>query len=401
MRIVQINICDNGSTGKIMLDIFDHLGSDWEKVAYVSRKYTDRDFVKRMHTRTQYRIHKFLSMYLALDEWGSYFTTKKVIKELKKHKPDILHLHNIHNHTINFRLLFEYIKRNDIKTIWTLHDCWAFTGGCFHFEYNGCDKWRTGCHDCEFLRDTATLTPIDSTSRYYEVKKKAFTGVKNMIIATPSKWLKNLVKKSFLKAYRVEVVNNGVNLSNFNYVNGHSFDNVIDRDKKILLGVASPFSDKKGFNDFLKLAGKIGDDYRIVLVGLTNNQKELLPGNVVGIERTDNQRQLAELYSMAYAFVNMTYEDTFSMVNLEALSCGTPVICYDTGGAVEMLNNKNSVIVEQGDLNGIVDALSRIDGLKKNAKDFTQQIKSEFSCDKMASQYLRLYKELTDIKGNA
>lgn len=401
MRLVQINICDNGSTGKIMLDIFDSLGKDVEKVAYVSRKYTDREFVKRMHTRMQYRIHKFLSMYLALDEFGSYFTTKKVIKELEKNKPDILHLHNIHNHTINYRLLFGYIKKNNIKTVWTLHDCWAFTGGCFHFEYNGCDKWRGGCGNCKFLESTATRIPINCTSKYYEIKKKAFTGVKNMIIATPSKWLKNLVKQSFLKDYRVEVVNNGVNLSNFNYVEEHSFDNVIDRNKKIILGVASPFGEKKGFNDFLKLAGKIGDDYRIVLVGLRNNQIDSLPGNIVGIERTDNQRQLAGLYSMAYAFVNLTYEDTFSMVNLEALSCGTPVICYDTGGAVEMLNDKNSVIVKQGDLNGIVNALGRIDDLKRNAKDFTQQIKSEFSCDKMASQYLRLYEELTDTEENA
>lgn len=394
MRIVQINICDNGSTGKIMLDIFDHLGSDWEKVAYVSRKYTDRDFVKRMHTRTQYRIHKFLSMYLALDEWGSYFTTKKVIKELKKHKPDILHLHNIHNHTINFRLLFEYIKRNDIKTIWTLHDCWAFTGGCFHFEYNGCDKWRTGCHDCEFLRDTATLTPIDSTSRYYKVKKKAFTDVKNMVIVTPSQWLKNLAEQSYLKGYDIRVINNGVNLSNFKHVDEHTFDNVVDRKKKILLGVASPFSNKKGFNDFLKLSELIDDEYQIVLVGLNEAQIASLPENIVGIKRTDNQKQLAELYSIAYAFLNFTYEDTFSMVNVEALSCGTPVICYQTGGATEMLNSSCGIAIKQGNYLTVPSVLDKVVLLRDNNIDFIGNVRRKYSSENMAKNYLKIYKAL-------
>lgn len=394
MRIVQINICDNGSTGKIMLDIFDHLGSDWEKVAYVSRKYTDRDFVKRMHTRTQYRIHKFLSMYLALDEWGSYFTTKKVIKELKKHKPDILHLHNIHNHTINYRLLFEYIKRYDIKTVWTLHDCWAFTGGCFHFEYNGCDKWRTGCHDCEFLRDTATLTPIDSTSRYYKVKKKAFTDVKNMVIVTPSQWLKNLAEQSYLKGYDIRVINNGVNLSNFKHVDEHTFDNVVDRKKKILLGVASPFSNKKGFNDFLKLSELIDDEYQIVLVGLNEAQIASLPENIVGIKRTDNQKQLAELYSIAYAFLNFTYEDTFSMVNVEALSCGTPVICYQTGGATEMLNSSCGIAIKQGDYLTVPSVLDKVVLLRDNNIDFIGNVRRKYSSENMAKNYLKIYKAL-------
>lgn len=394
MKIVQINICDNGSTGKIMLDIFDYLGDEWEKVAYVSRKYTGREIVKRMHTRTQYRIHKFLSMYLALDEWGSYFTTKKVIKELKKHKPDILHLHNIHNHTINFRMLFDYIKKNNVKTVWTLHDCWAFTGGCFHFEYNGCYKWRTGCHDCRFLRDTATLTPIDRTSRYYKIKKEAFTDVKNMVIVTPSVWLKNLVEQSYLKDYDIKVINNGINLSNFKHTDGHTFDNLIDRTKKILLGVASPFSAKKGFDDFLKLSEIVGDEYRIVLVGLSEAQIALLPKNIIGIKRTDNQKQLAELYSIAYAFVNMTYEDTFSMVNLEALSCETPVICYNTGGAAEMLDDSCGIVIKQGDYLSIPSVLDKVASLRVNNEDFVSKVKEQYSSKNMAKKYAKIYESL-------
>ncbi len=400
MKLVQINSCDNGSTGKIMLDIFDALDDSVEKTAYVSRKYTDREYVKRMHTRTQYRVHKFLSMYLALDDFGSYFTSKKVIRELEKNKPDILHLHNIHNHTINYQLLFKYIKKFNVNVVWTLHDCWAFTGGCFYFELNGCMKWKEGCSKCQFLKDTATLTPIDSTARYYRKKRQAFTGVKNMILVTPSKWLANLVGQSYLKDYKLDVINNGINLNNFNRCDYHSFDNIVDRNKKILLGVAASFNDKrKGFYDYIKLAKILDEKYQIVLVGISDEQRSILPNNVIGIKRTENQRQLAELYSLAYAFLNFTYEDNFPTVNIEALACGAPVICYQTGGATEMLSDDNSIVLKQGDYQGVLKVLDKIDVLRNNKDIYMARVKEEYSSKRMTTQYKEIYKKLIEKVG--
>ena len=402
MRIVQINTCDNGSTGKIMLDIMSELGNDLEKVAYVSRKYTDNSDVIRMHTRFRYRVHKFLSMYLGLDEWGSYFSTGKVLRQMKKNMPDIIHLHNIHNHTINYRRLFKFIKKYDIPVVWTLHDCWSFTGGCFYFEYNNCYKWQNGCHDCKFLHDAGMVAPIDCTKREYRIKKKSFTGVKRMVLVTPSQWLKNLVEQSYMKEYPVTVINNGINLENFKPTDNHTFDNVVDRSKKILLGVASPFSKRKGFSDFLKLAQIIDKErYQIVLVGVSDEQIQKLPDGVIGIKRTDNQSQLAELYSMAYAFLNFTYEDTFSMVNIEALACGTPVICYKTGGATEMLDNRNSIILGQGKYVCVIEGLDKIEILRNNNRRFSEEIRNKYSSESMTKKYRTLYYEKSKFKHNS
>lgn len=395
MRIASINICDNGSTGKIMLDIFSVLDESDEKLAYVSFKYGNSPFVKRIHSRTGYRIHKLLAMYFGLDEWGSYFSTMKVVHALKKFKPDILHLHNLHNFTINYRLLFRYIKKYNINTVWTLHDCWSFTGGCFYFEYNGCDKWRTGCEKCKFLKSAGMVTNIDATRKLYNIKKETFTGVQNMKIVTPSNWLTNLAKQSFLKEYDIVTINNGINLDNFYPQDNHTFDNIVDRSKKILLGVAMPFDERKGYSDFIKLSEIVdANEYQIVLVGLSDQQIQSLPNGIVGIKRTDNQKQLAELYSMSYALLNLTYEDNFPTVNIEALSCGAPVICYKTGGATEMLSEDNAIVVDKGDYADIVGKLNSVSQLKNNSAEWIDKVKKQYSSKRMALDYCNIYKEM-------
>ena len=395
MKIASINICDNGSTGKIMLDIFNQLDDSDEKLAFVRHKYGDNDVVQRINTTFGYRVHKLLSMYFGLDEWGNYFATKKVVKELRKFKPDILHLHNIHNFTINYRILFDYIKKDNVKVVWTLHDCWSFTGGCFYFDKNNCDKWKTGCEKCKFLKSAGMVTNIDATHKLYKIKKKSFTGVKNMTIVTPSNWLTNLAKQSFLKEYNIVTINNGINLDNFYPQDNHKFDDIVDRSKKILLGVAMPFDERKGYDDFIKLSELVdSNEYQIVMVGLNDQQIQSLPNGIVGIKRTDNQKQLAELYSIAYAFLNLTYEDNFPTVNIEALSCGAPVICYKTGGATEMLSEDNAIVVDKGDYAKIVEMLKNIAPLRNNNAEWIDKVKKHYSSKRMALDYCNIYKEM-------
>ena len=394
MRIAQINICDNGSTGKIMLDIFSVLDKDNERIAFVSHKYGNAPYVKRIHSKFGYRVHKFLSMYLGLDEWGSYFSTKKMIRALKKFSPDLLHLHNIHSHALNYRLLFRYIKKENLKTVWTLHDCWAFTGGCFYFERSGCERWKTGCGSCPDLKSAGMIVPLDCTRKLFRIKKMAFTGVKDMTLVTPSDWLKELAEQSFLKEYEIRVIRNGINTEIFSPTDAHTCEDTIDFSKKILLGVAAPFTERKGFSDFLKLAEILDDPYRLVLVGVSQEQKKLLPENVIGICRTENQNQLAELYSRAYAFVNLTYEDNFPTVNLEALACGAPVVCYRTGGAAEMLTEENGVVLEQGDYKGVLDALPKLEKIRENSGEFAREAKSMYSKEQMGRSYIDLYEQI-------
>lgn len=393
MKLVQINICDNGSTGKIMSDIFNNIDKNIQKVGFVGFKYTENPLFKRIHSITAYRIHKLLARYFAVDELGSVFETIKLIRQLKKIDPDIIHLHNIHSYTLNYNLLFRYIKKYNKKTVWTLHDCWAFTGGCYYFDDKGCYDWQEGCENCKFLKSAGVQVPINSIGRYYKEKKKAFSGVANMRIVTPSKWLKDLVCQSFLKAYDTTVINNGINLDNFIYTDNHTFDDVIDRNKKIILGVASPFNERKGFSDFIKLANMLDETYQIVMVGVSDEQFKVLSDKIIGIKRTESQIQLAELYSISYAFVNLTYEDNFPTVNIEALACGTPVVCYQTGGATEMFDESNGIVVKKGDLKGVVQALNKVEQIKKS-NNFSDEIRQKYSAKRMADDYLTIYNEL-------
>lgn len=242
---------------------------------------------------------------------------------------------------------------------WTLHDCWEFTGHCSHFAYVGCEKWRTGCYACPQLKEYPASILMDSSKWNYEKKKELFTGVRNMTLITPSKWLADLVQQSFLKEYPVEVVYNTINTEVFKPTQSdfrarYGFEN-----KKIILGVASSWRERKGLFDYVKLSEMLEDRYQIILVGVTEEQAKSLPDSIFTITKTNNQKELAELYTTADVFLNLTYEDNYPTVNLEAQACGTQVVTYDTGGCKETLN-EDGALIAQGDLDAVAEYLLKI-----------------------------------------
>lgn len=364
MKVVQINTVPNGSTGKIMLDIHKQLldeGYDSYVVWGRGRKPRNSREIYIGNKLSVY-FHVLYSRLTGKTGFGSKCATKKLLRHLDIIKPDIVHLHNIHGYYINIELLFNYLKKNNIRVVWTLHDCWAFTGHCTHFQCVHCDKWQKQCKNCPQF-DVYPKSFVDSSKWCYDKKKELFTGLNDLTIVTPSQWLANLVKKSFLSEYEIKVINNGVDTNIFKKIQNKEFRIKYHlEDKKILLGVAAPFTVKKGFNDFIKLASIIDDDCVIVLVGLNKKQIELLPNNIIGLERTANVNELVDIYNSSDIFLNLTYEDNYPMVNLEAIACGIPVITYDTGGSVEIVDffeNKNiDFIVKKSD------ALNDIDCLK-------------------------------------
>ena len=278
----------------------------------------------------------------------SYFETKKLIKELDEFCPDVVHLHTLHNSYINLRLLFSYIKKKNILVVWTLHDCWPFTGHCTHFTVVQCDKWKTGCDKCTQIREYPSSI-FDNSRKMWKHKKRWFTGVKNMIIVTHSKWLANLVKQSYLKEYSIRIINNGIDLSVFKPTeNDFKIAKNIGK-RKIILGVTSVWTDKKGLSDFVKLSQVLDDDYQIVLVGVSKTQISELPPNIIAIERTNSKKELAMIYSAADVFVNPTYEETFPTTNLEARACQLPIVTYRTGGSPES-SGEYGVVVECGNI---------------------------------------------------
>ncbi|MEE0944417.1 MAG: glycosyltransferase [Clostridia bacterium] len=337
--------------------------------------------------------HYFMSVCFDSHGFASKLATRRLVRKIKEYKPDIIHLHNVHGYYLNIEILFNYIKKADIPVVWTLHDCWCMTGHCSHFEYVGCDRWRTdGCRNCPQKAEYPKSAGLDRSKTNFIRKKRAFCGVKNMTIVTPSRWLAEIANKSFLKEYDIRVIHNGLDTEKFMAVPSdlrqkHGLEN-----KKVILGVAQNWGVKKGLEDFFKLAGMLDETYQIVLIGLTQQQIEMLPANIIGLPRTNTLKSLLQYYTMADVFVNLTYEDTFPTVNLEALCCGLPVVTYKTGGSPESLDEKSGICVEQGNLEAVVDAIAKSERLmpedcRARAKDFQQQ--------KRYFDYIELYRNIT------
>lgn len=363
-KVVQINTVCNGSTGKIMGDIQRKYNSEgYETLSIFGRRkpFKDLNCIK-VGGFFSFWFHVFITTVFDLQGRGSYFKTKKIVRILRKENPDIIHLHNIHGYYLNYPVLFKYLKNEyKGKLYWTFHDCWPFTGHCAYFDYVKCNKWQTKCRKCPAKRNYPVSLFFDNSKKNFESKKKYFTGLNNLTIITPSDWLNKLVKKSFLKDYEVVTKNNTIDTSIFCETKDEKvlekFN--IPKNKKILLGVASIWEKRKGLEDFYKLNDLIPEEYVIVLVGLTKKQIKKLPNNIIGIERTENQRELAVLYSYAKYLINPTYEDNYPTVNLEAIACNTKVIAYDTGGCKEQINNKTGFIVPQGDITGVNNIINR------------------------------------------
>lgn len=383
----MVNVtCGTGSTGRICTDLAVALKEQGHivKIAYGRDLVPDsfKDFAIRIGNDASVYTHVLKARLFDAAGFGSKRATEKFIEWVKDYDPDVIHLHNIHGYYINVEVLFNYLKESGKKVIWTLHDCWAFTGHCAFFDYVGCTKWKTGCEHCSQKTEYPARVGIDGSKRNYGVKKELFSGVHNLTIVTPSEWLAELLKESFLAEYPVKVIHNGVDTSTFRPIESNIKERFgIGEDIKVILGVASVWDRRKGLEDFLKLSKLLNDKYKIVLIGLNKKQIEILPNNILGIERTENIQELVAWYSAADVFVNPTYEDNYPTTNLEAIACGTPVITYDTGGSGESAELYGDITKEKTP-ESIVNALFLRDSFIKKDKDL--------SSENMLSNYLAI-----------
>lgn len=363
MKVLQINsVCGIRSTGRICTDIADALIQEGHKVRIgygretVPEKYLP--YAIRITSDFECKMHALRSRFTDRAAFYSRRATKKFIDKIQAFDPDVIHLHNLHGYYIDVKTLFEYLSQCQKRVIWTLHDCWAFTGHCCYFSVAGCEQWKEQCLHCPQKRRYPKSILLDRCNRNYREKKTLFTSVPNMTIVTPSAWLAALVKESYLNCYDIQVIHNGIATDIFSPTPGDFRKTYALENKKIVLGVSTVWDRLKGWDDFLQLAGKLGDDYRVVLVGLTGEQLKQLPQNIVGIERTNSTKELASIYAASDVFVNPTYEDNYPTVNLEAQACGTPVITYKTGGSTESVPGE--YWVEQGNVDGLVAAIHAV-----------------------------------------
>ena len=359
MRVLFINsVCGIRSTGRICTDLaaeFEAEGNE-VRIAYGREEVPEqfRKYSVRIGSDLDTKLHGLRTRLLDEHGLGSCGATRRFLAWAEEYDPDLLWLHNIHGYYINYELLFDWIKRRpEMEVRWTLHDCWAFTGHCSHFTTVNCEQWKRHCSYCvQKMRYPASVL-IDNSKQNFDRKRTAFCGVRNMTLITPSQWLADLVKQSFLKEYPVEVHYNTIDTSVFKPTPSDFRERYGLKDKKIALGVASVWNERKGLPDLLKLSELLDDKWRVVIVGLNQRQLAELPEKVIGIERTNSAEELAEIYTAADVFVNPTYEDNYPTVILEAEACGTRVVTYDTGGCREGVKRAASVVVSVGDIEAI------------------------------------------------
>lgn len=384
MKIYFINsVVDYGSTGKIVRDLANQLKKQGNtvRIAYGRHDAKSSTDTLNLSTRPGFLLHYLLSRLFGRHGLHSTQKTKILIEDIKKFNPDTIHIHNVHGYYLNVPLLLKELKSMNVKIIWTLHDAWLISGSSAYFDYHGCKTWDMGCVECNSTKDYPRADLIKRQKKNFEWKKKSLTGFQNLTFITPSIWLMNLISSSFLNTYPCTVVNNGIDTTIFKQRINEGLTKRY-QDKKVLLGVASIWERRKGLQDFIQLNEMISKDYNIILIGLSQKQIKELPETIIGVERTSDAKELAQYYSMAHAYLNPTYEDNYPTTNLEALSCNTPVIAYDTGGNKEV---QGIEIVKQGD---VKEMLSAIQKLPENKKTL---ITSDLSKEYFAQQMMDLY----------
>lgn len=368
MKILQINASINsGSTGRIAEDIGSVLIDNGHEsyIAYGRNNRESRSTKIKIGNQLNVIIHYFESLLFDRHGFSSRIATYFFLRKIAKINPDVIGLHNIHGYYINIEMLFNYIKKKNIPVVWTLFDCWAFTGHCSYFDNINCQKWTFQCEKCPKRKFYPKSLFIDNSKKNYIQKRNMFNGVKNLQIIVHSEWLNNITKKSFLSSYSTKLINSGVDLNIFKPTDSEWKTSMNLKNKRIVLGCASIWDIRKGLNDFIQLAELLDENYQLVLVGLNKDQIKLIRNKIIGISRTENVHKLAELYSIADVFVNPTYLDNFPTTNLEALACGTPVVTYNTGGSPEAIDNETGIVVQQGN---IIELKNAIESIMKNDK---------------------------------
>lgn len=334
-----------------------------------------------------------LGMVTGFNGCFSMFSAMKLLHRMKRYSPDIVHFHNLHNNYINLPLLFRYVKRKHIKVVWTLHDCWSFTGQCPYFEMVGCDKWKTGCHSCQRYTEYPKAL-VDRTKTMWRLKKKWFNGVENLTLVTPSEWLAKLVKQSFMGDYPCQVIHNGIDLSVFKPTAGDWRENHGLSSKKVILGVAFDWGKRKGLDVFVELANRLPEDYQVLLIGTDETVQDQLCDNILAPGRTQSQQELAQLYTMADLFVNPTRDEVFGLVNVEALACGTPGVTFNSGGSPECYDETCGSVVACDDVDALEKEIIRICTQKPYTPEACIQKAKGFEKNDKFKEYIGLYERI-------
>lgn len=395
-KLVQINAYSgSGSIGRIAGQIgLAAQAAGWDCCMVSGTRYSRPGPLKdiRFDSAFTEKLHALWSMLADAHGRGSYFATRRLVRRLEKLQPDLIHLHNVHGYYLNIRVFFRWLEKSGIPVVWTLHDCWTMTGHCAHFEPAGCMRWQTECHDCPLKQAYPKSLLADASKGNFRRKKVLFTSLEKLQVVAVSQWLADIVSKSFLQPYPLQVIRNGIRLDVFRPTPSRLREELKAGARKVILGVSSVWYPEKGLAEFFRLSENPA--YCVVLVGVTEAQQQAFPETLHTVRRTHSPEELAAYYTMADVFVNPTYNDSFPTVNLEALACGTPVITYRTGGSPEAVDAATGCVVERGDYEGLLSAIEEVCAQPKPVEACRRAAETKFDCKDMADAYVKLYGEI-------
>jgi len=402
-KLLQINVGVNrGSTGRIVENIGDVVIQEgWESyIAYSRGTPNNKSKSQYLKVGNKFDVffHVFITRFFDMHGLGSRFATRRLIERIKKIAPSIIQIHIYHGYWLNYPLLFDYLSNCDTPIVWTLHDCTSFTGHCAHFTAVNCNKWKIQCEKCPLIHTYPKSFFIDRSKQNYVKKKHSFSNLKKVQIVPVSFWLEKIVKQSFLSKYPIKFIYNGINTNIFSprESNIQLLDKYHLPNKTILLACATAWSKNKGLYDYFALSKILPDKYQIVLVGLTCKQQKEIPSNIVGINRTDSQEELADLYSLATIVLNLSLEETFGLTTIEGMSCGTPSIVYNSTASPEIVTKNTGCVVEKGN---IIAVQAAIDKICKKGKSYysnfcRQRVLDNFDKTDRYNDYMVLYEKL-------
>ena len=397
MKILQINaVYDISSTGKTTTLLQNHINNNTENICKSAFSYggsqADGYIIGTSFDR---KIHGFLSRFFGKQAWFSKGATKKLLEYVDEYKPDVVHLRNLHGNYINFPMLMKYISENNISTIITLHDCWSFTGKCCHYTVDKCYKWKTGCGNCPRLSKDNKSWFVDRTSSMWKEKKRLYNNVPNLAVIGVSDWITNEGRKSplFENVKIFKRIYNGIDKSVFFPRETDLRQRFNLSDKRIVLAVASGWSESKGLSEIFRLSDMFDESYRVVMIGAYDG---ITPDKVIHIPATANQKELAEWYSTADVFITMSREETFGKVSAEALMCGTPIVCYNSTANPELVGENCGYVCKSGEIEEFKELIEKVvnNGKEAYCKSCTEFANGNFSFEKCFEEHLKLYEEL-------
>lgn len=389
MRVLQVNsVCGYGSTGNIVVDLYYALKSRGHEccIAY-GRGSAPKDVENyRIGSDIDVYIHGLCSRITDRHAFYSTRATERFVQWMKEYDPDVIHLHNLHGYYINIEVLFDALKQMDKPVIWTLHDCWAFTGHCAYYTAANCQKWKNGCEHCPQWRSYPSSVMRDGSASNYLRKKDIFCGLQKLMIITPSEWLKKEVEKSFLAKYPVSVIYNGIDLQVFRPQESAFREKHNLRNEKIILGVANVWTERKGLRVFLNLADKLDESYKIVMVGVKQKQQKR-NSKILFIERTDSKQELAEIYTMADLYLNPSVEETMGLTTVEALACGTSVLVWEGTALPEIVEYDKIRLIRESSLQQQIEEMVGT----KTDRYANRTLAGKYEKEKQYGMYIDLY----------